>query len=157
MINPSANSAGNDWVDSSWFDKIVHSLRSDQLTLEADVASEETKEFYHTLMHGSLLDATIKTRELTSVELIRKVIYDYAGALQEFKASPLKLAFDFGDSKVMVWAVVKDDDADTEDKLLLAEAKANAINTQFGFHVSSTIMEESDGVDVPPHYKPAIE
>jgi len=54
------------------------------------------------------------------------------------------LSFQLSDSKILVWSVVKDDDEATMNQLFLLEAEINAKYSNFGFHVSTTILEESD-------------
>ena len=49
----------------------------------------------------------------------------------------------------MVWAEITDDDEDTENALLLTEAKVNAAYPNKGIHVSTFIVEERYGYPVP--------
>lgn len=69
---------------------------------------------------------------------------------------PLKLALGLSESKILVWSEIKDDDEETEDALLLIEAKINGKYRPFGFYVNSTIIEESDRISIPPHYQTII-
>ena len=61
------------------------------------------------------------------------------------------------DSKILVWAVVDDNDEKTEDALIIAEAKVNGKYYEKGFYLNSTIIEKSDNLSVPPHYQKIIE
>ena len=61
---------------------------------------------------------------------------------------------DLSDASVLVWAEIADDDELMEDQLRLAQAKINAQYSQYGFYLSSTIVEESDCMPIPSHYQP---
>jgi len=65
---------------------------------------------------------------------------------------PQKLAFDFSDAKILVWAQIKTEDVSTEDALILSEAEANSKYSDNGFYISSTIVEECDNLPIPSHY-----
>ena len=54
---------------------------------------------------------------------------------------------------VLVWAEINDDDEQMEDKLILSEAKINAKYHLYGFDMESTIVETSDKLPVPNHYR----
>lgn len=118
-----------------WFDEFTSILRADQL-----IFGDEKS-----LVH--------KTREASSIYFIKKIIKDYLFELKEhYKRLPLKLALGLSDSKILVWSEIKDDDEATEDALLLAEAKVNGEYYPYGFYLTSTIIEKSDNLDIPPHY-----
>ncbi|MEJ0105202.1 MAG: hypothetical protein WDO19_22755 [Bacteroidota bacterium] len=87
---------------------------------------------------------------------IANIINDYLKELKSYNSNPLKLAMGLSDSKILVWSVIKDNDDDTEDALLLAEAKVNGKYHQHGFYLNSTIIEESDKLPTPPHYQSII-
>jgi hypothetical protein len=68
------------------------------------------------------------------------------------KAKPVSLALQLSESKLLVWAVIKDDDELCENQLFLAEAAVNSRFYQYGFHISTTLVEESDSCKIPNHF-----
>ena len=66
------------------------------------------------------------------------------------------MAFDYNDSEVLVWAQVNENDEQLEKQLYLAEAKINAKYHQYGFDMTSMIIESCDNVPIPNHYKPYV-
>ena len=140
----------------AWFDDLIGSLRADELLLEKDMASEEKKKMYSTLFNGDERELNASSRSASSVYFIKNLVFDYFDELKAYNRQPLKLALELSDAKILVWAEVEDDDEDTEDALILAEAKANAKYSAYGFHISSTIIEKSDRLPVPPHYQTVI-
>ena len=143
--------ATNDPLDD-WFTKIVSHLQADHFLLKQNLASEETKKFYSNIMEGSALDLATQGREFSSRIFITHIINDYITQLKEFGKKPEEIYLGLSDSKILVWAVIEDDDEEMEDALLLAEAKVNNIYYDKGFYLSSTIVEKSDKIPAPPHY-----
>lgn len=137
----------------NWFGNFIHSLNVDKDSLVNGYASIDTKALYHTIIYEDPLNIIKKTREQTSELLIKKLIYEFLTELGDDRKKPISLSFDYSDSQVLIWAIIKEDDEKAEEALIIAEAKANAKNSEFGFHISSTIVEETDCVKVPPHYK----
>jgi hypothetical protein len=137
---------------NQWFDKFISHLSVDRIMLETQTASKETDQFYKDVILENHTAMNSWARVSSTTYFIRKLVEDYLNELQTFKAFPQKLAFDFSDAKILVWAQIEDSDDATEDALILSEAKANAKYSENGFYVSSTIVEESDKLNVPPHY-----
>jgi hypothetical protein len=63
-----------------------------------------------------------------------------------------KIAFDYSNNEILVWAELKDDDWESEKGFILAAAKVNANFNKFGYDITITFVEESDGLPVPNHY-----
>lgn len=137
-----------------WFDEFVASIRADQIQLETFIATKEKKEFYDLMISGSQNEIMHLARNASSIQFIKNIIFEYIHELNVRQCKPTKLAFNLSDAKVLVWAEIEDNDENTEDNLLLAEAKVNADYYKFGFHISSTILENSDHYPVPSQYKP---
>jgi hypothetical protein len=134
-----------------WFDEFVATLRSHQMQLETDTASKELKAFYNSLFSGNM-DAILKANKQASQEFfVKRMIVDYLEKLN--KNLPKKLAFDFNDSEVLVWAEVGQDNEEMERRLILTEAAVNAQYYEYGFSMTSTIIESEDNMAVPNHYK----
>lgn len=134
-----------------WFDDFVATLRSHQIQIETDVASKEIRDVYSTLFSGNLEQVLNANKQVGQEYFVKNLIVDYLKKLD--KNIPQKLAFDFNDSEVLVWAEVKKDDENFERKLILTEAYINAKYEQYGFAMNSTIVESEDHLRVPNHYK----
>lgn len=136
-----------------WFDGIVSSLRSDQLQLQADIADSKKKQQYEVLIEGNPLKTLAMGRELTSKYFIGNIIKDFFALIPKENKLADRLALSYSNSKVLVWAVINDDDEKTEDDLLISEAKINAKYHEYGFNISVTIIEKSDNIPIPKHYQ----
>lgn len=140
-----------------WFDDLVADIRKDQVMLETGTASEETQKRYATVMSGNMDQLASDVRASSTIFFIESMVRYYIQQLKKRGKKPLKLALDFSNAKVMVWAEIMDDDEDTEDALLLSEASTNAYFHEHGFHIASTIVEQSDKMTIPPHYQVVVE
>ena len=141
----------NDTQTSVWFDDFVATLRSHEVQLQTGVASSELQNFYETVFSGNADQIVHLGKNMAQKHFVARIIVDF---MQNIKGlEPLKLAFNFNDSEVLVWAEVKDNDEFTERALLVAEAKVNAKYHPFGFDMETTIVEKQDGLAVPNHYK----
>lgn len=136
-----------------WFDELVENIRIDQLLIETDTAPLHKKNFYNTLFTGHESEIAASARVSTSMYFIKNLLLDYVTELKNFKLKPSKIALDLSDAKILVWAEIEDEDEETEDALILAEAKANSKYSDYGFHITSTIVEKSDSMPIPPHYQ----
>lgn len=139
-------------VIKAWFDKFLSSISVDRMLMETNTASPETDKIYKDLIYERYDEIHSMARTTSSFYFINKLVIDYLIELKSFRAIPQKLALDVSDAKILVWAQIKDNDDLTEDALILSEARANSKYSDNGFYVSSTIVEESDSLEVPPHY-----
>lgn len=134
-----------------WFDELIATLRTHELQLETNTAPKEMKEFYDVFM-GNNLDEMFKLNKASSQKyFVGKIIVEYIKLLD--KNLPSKLAFDFNDSEVLVWAEIEDNNEAQEKALARAESKINAQFHPFGFDMESLIVEKSDNLEIPNHYK----
>lgn len=92
-----------------------------------------------------------ENRLMVQQHILKKIIIEYLLLLKN--NLPLRLAFDYNDAEILVWAETEDDDEEMERQLILTEAQVNAKFHQFGFDLRSTLVEESDGLPIPAHYK----
>ena len=136
-----------------WFDEMVANLRYDQALLEIDVLEENKKKIYDTLKSGNQDLINQLGRQESSAFLITRILTDYFRELVKTNSKPKKIALELSDSKILVWAEINENDEVMEDGLILTEAKMNADYSKYGFHISSTIVEDSDKLPVPSHYK----
>ena len=93
------------------------------------------------------------SKKISSAFFIKNLIDSYFIELGERRARPNRVALELSNSKVLVWAEIENDDELTEDALILSAAKVNYAFSTFGFHISSTIVEVDDKLNVPKHYK----
>jgi len=135
-----------------WFEGLLHSLQVDHLQLQTDTADEEKKRMYDIMINGKYSDMFSDMRRTSSQFFIEQLIKEYLMELKNRQVNPKQIAFDLSDAKVLVWSEINDSDEISEDGLILSEAKINAKYSRYGFHISSTIVENSDGIPVPPHY-----
>ena len=82
-----------------------------------------------------------------------KILGRYISSGISQNESLLKLAFDFNDSEVLVWAEIVDDNEEIERELILLAAKLNVEFHEYGFHICSTIVEQEDCLSIPNHYQ----
>mgnify|MGYP001003481432 CR=1 FL=1 len=140
----------------AWFDDLVAGLRVDELLLENGFLEKRRKEIYNAMIAGDLNVMHNYARKSSTAFFIQNIIQSYFIALAELKGKPTRLGLDLSASKVLVWAEIKDDDEITEDALILASAKVNNDFSEYGFHISSTIVEEEDNIEIPNHYKQVL-
>lgn len=139
-----------------WFDSFMAQLNTDYLQLETNTATSMKEAFYNRMASGS--DSINQmSRAQSSMYFIQNLILAYLKELQVRECHPQKLAMDLSDAKVLVWAEINDDDEATEDSMRLAEAKVNAQFMDFGFHLTSTILETSDNLPIPSHYQTVLQ
>lgn len=138
---------------NKWFGNFVHLIKTDQQFLNLGIASQDTENLYDKLIFGDIDSLMADSRDKTTRYYVGKLIVDYIKTLKDLKVQPLNIYLDYNNSQVLVWAQINDNDESTEMSLFKAEGMANAKNFENGFHISSTILEKSDNVQIPPHYQ----
>ena len=133
-----------------WFDEIVSTLRTHETMMDSGIADKTIELFYNSMIKGSMDDVMQMSRKAYQQYFISQIIAEYSSYLKEYK--PVKFAFDYNDSEVLVCAEIKDDDIQAEKTLILAEAKVNAKFHGFGYDIVTTIVETGDELPVPNHY-----
>lgn len=134
-----------------WFEHVIEELRRDQQALNLGIASEEKERMYDQIINNSdelMNDAKNKFTE----QLLRKAIIAYAKEISIIENKPIKLALDHSDTKLLVFAIINDEDEKAENGLLCAAAEINHKFRDYGIHVSTTIIEESDNYPIPQQY-----
>lgn len=152
MLTTSENKTDSN-ASKEWFDNMVSSIRVDELMLEQDVLEAKRKQLYEAMISGNDTFLHNYARNNSTAFFIQNIIKSYLLTLAEYKAKPRRLGLDLSVSKVLVWAEIEDDDEVTEDALILASARVNNDFSEYGFHISSTIVEAEDDIDIPNHYK----
>jgi hypothetical protein len=134
-----------------WFDHLVATLRVHQVQLETETASPELKNLYEVILSGNSDQMAMLNKVSAQKHFVGRIVHDYIKLLG--KRLPRKLAFDFNDSEVLVWAEINDDDEDMEGFLIMTEAKINAKYHDFGFDMTTMLVEVCDQLPVPNHYQ----
>jgi hypothetical protein len=138
-------------IETDWFDNFVFMLRTHEVQLETYTASNEMRKMYDVFFSGNTDNMASMSKNNAQRHFVSKMLVDYVGFIS--KKSPLKLAFDFNDSNVLVWAEISDDDDLMERSLIMAEAKINAKYHEFGFDMTTTLVETRDYLSIPNHYQ----
>lgn len=137
-----------------WFDGLVSDLSFDKQLHKLDILDPERKKVYDDMITGNNFSihefANTKTQQFFIGNLLNEYINEL---LVTHKKQPLKLGLELSDSKILVWAEIENEDEETEDALILSQAKVNAKYEKYGFYISSTIVEEEDRMNLPNHYK----
>lgn len=93
---------------------------------------------------------------MATTVFVKAMLIDYIQEINERSIKLIDIALDNTNSGLLVWAIIDDDDENAEDNLLLSAAKVNAKYNQFGFAISSTILEKSDKHPIPEHYQSVV-
>lgn len=136
-----------------WFDKLIAQIKADQITLEVGVASKEKREMYKTLMSGQIDEIAALSRETTAKYFIERVLTDFIHELYARETKFKTIAVNFSKSELLVWIEIQEDDDLAEKSIYLAEAKVNAFYKKYEFHISTTVVEDCDQLEVPSHYR----
>jgi hypothetical protein len=147
----SSKSTDSDKLDN-WFNTFIESLEADKFLLKEDLATEETKHLYGVLMNENIEEMMRISMTASKMYFIETIIKDYLTELKKCEAKFKKIALDLGTSKVLTWVELADDDENSEDKFIMAEARLNAKYQEDGFYISTTIVEERDHIPIPAHY-----
>lgn len=139
---------------SKWFDNFVASLRAEELQLVSGIANQEKKEFWKSVLENNNLELAYKSREMSSMMIIPDLLSHYILGLKKRNVALNSISLQLSDSKILVWAVVPNDDENAMNQLFLEEAVINAKYCDSGFHISTTIMEESDNCETPSQFQP---
>lgn len=139
---------------NGWFEKTINELETDKLLYNANAMSAEKAKFYENLAKGpgkQLFDSIVN---LAHEFYVKELLVEFVKHLIERKGSlPQLVAFDYKDREIMAWVQVKDDDEDLMDHIFIGEAIINNNYTPSGYGISATIVEQSDEIKKPKHYK----
>ena len=155
-VPPEATSSPSKQEIDSWFVSFIDIMKADHFMMETNSAPTKTRELYTALIKNDTPQLAQQLRNMSSQHYIGNIVVDYMNELKSNNKTPLKLAFGISDSKILVWSEIEDNDEAMEDALLICEAKINGKYSEQGFYINSTIIERSDNIPVPAHYKPII-
>ena len=141
-----------------WFNQLINDvvahIKTDKDNLASGDASKSTREFYISLKNGDNVSMAANARKSMSNIVVRDIVVSYINLLTEKNIEVLKLALDLSANKVLVWAEIKDNDENAEMALIRVESMINAIYSEkTGIDIDSIIVEKSDNLPVPTHYK----
>lgn len=118
--------------------------------LDTNTASEDMVKLYDVLVSGDQDQMASIGKLNADRHFIKNLVFEYVKKVKT--KMPKKLAFDLDDSEVLVWAEIENDDEQSEDFLLLLEAEINSKFHNYGYDVTSTIVEDRDNLPIPNHY-----
>jgi|ERR1035437_10127165 hypothetical protein len=136
-----------------WFESLIDQLRADRTAISCGIAPKDKEEFYTKFVTTSVEKILNDNRKVLTMNYVERALKVYNEKLKEYNSKPLKVAFNFADSKVYVFAIIDNDDESTEDALFLSEAYVNAKFSEFGIYFTTTILEKEDNYTIPKHYK----
>lgn len=139
-----------------WFENLIEQLRTDRTAINCGTATKEKEDFYSKFVTKSVDEIVNDNRKVLIMNYIELALKAYNEKLKEYDSKPLKVAFNFADSKVYVFAIIDNDDEKSENALFLSEAYVNAKFREYGVHLSTTILEKEDNYEIPDHYKTYI-
>jgi len=137
---------------NTFFNEMYSHLFADKFMLDMDIATPEKKQAYGILMSKNPNLIQGMTRMAATTHFLNAMINDFVKELNAKKSIPKKLAFSISDSKLFAWAEISNDDEKTENDLFLAEALVNGKYYQYGVSVSTTVVEETDKIEIPNQY-----
>ena len=138
-----------EWFDD-FVDQIAASLQVDKMQLETGTASQEKEKIYSGIRSGDPTNLLNKMKIEAQKFFVSDIIIKYIDLIKD--NLPEKLAFDYDDNEVLIWAEVKDDDENIERALIRAEAKISAAYFEHGYCLNTMIMEASENYPIPNHY-----
>lgn len=151
QATPTKNLPAN--VMTNWFDGFIGELRSHELRLETNTAPKELVDFYSKIFIGDSFAVTQTTREMTTIFYVKNIVLEFLKGLNEKGSNVKSLSLSYSDSNVRMWCIINDNDIESENTLFHNEAIINAKYYQYGFHLSLTIVEESDNIPVPANFE----
>jgi len=131
-----------------WFDDLIAKLRTDQLQLETNTASNDKVVMYESLMNGNQVESMFKVKLESDKFFVRSMVVDFVKQLNFDLID--KLAFSFEFPEVLAWIQIKD--SNSEKAIIMSEAKTNAKYHSKGYDINSIIISPEDKLPVPNHY-----
>ncbi len=151
IVNEHSSNLTHDQI-SEWFDKTICSLEGDKFMMQNKIANPETEKMYNSLITGNIQTVLMEFRKMSGGFIAKNIVVDFVDSLINTQHLPSTLAFSVSDSKVFLWAEIKENDETAEDAIIESEAKINAKYYEVGYNVSTTIIEDCDKLKTPRHY-----
>lgn len=137
---------------SGWFENLINHIQVDKLQMELGIADAQKSALYESFIKGDQDEILKSMRNQANEYFIERIVKGFIAEVANRKALPLKLAFSLSPSTILAWAEIKENDETTEDQILLAESKVNAIARNYSFNLDTMIVEDADKLPLPPHY-----
>ena len=78
---------------SYWFDKLVSSIRTDELQLVTNIAPKDVKDFWKPFIEDNHLEIAKRSKESAFMLLIPDLLTDYIGGIKKREIDILSLSF----------------------------------------------------------------
>lgn len=150
-VHAEAVSPSEIWFDT-FIQNIVELVRVHQLQLETNTAHPELSQFYSSLSSDNIEDMLKWNRDHGKKYFVERIVLDFINQLKDGKV-PNKLALSYNDSEVLVWAEIDDNDDASWDHIIQSAAIVNAKYHNYGYDIKTMVVEMSDNLPVPYHYK----
>jgi hypothetical protein len=136
------------------FDSFIGRLEQEKVLFSIGGLPSDREKLYCDLFTGSLMDAAMASNKVYTEHILMSLVVDLVDLIsEEPRARPLKIALHLSNHKVLVWVEIPDEQEDIIDSFYRIEAKINFKYRQSGFSLSTTVVEESDGLSIPSQYK----
>lgn len=137
---------------SKFFNTLRANIDAQERAIITGTASKEEVAFVENSVKGND-DAMMQSiRSALNIRFIEAMMEQYLDYLGNMEKLPLRLAFAFGPTTVLVWAEVEDDDEKMILDLLLAEANLVPKFSQQGAYMKTMAVEKSEERKVPKGY-----
>lgn len=142
-----------------WFINLIDKLKSRFSQQKNQVLNipEEGSDiaFSHVVQDFSM--AMHQNRIASQKFFTSQILSVYIDEIRSLTSMPDLIGLAIGHNEILVWCQINDDDEEMENNLFLAEAKANAAQINSGISISTTIVERSEKIFMPSHYKTLID
>jgi len=137
-----------------FIDQVAAYIKGEELEITAGVAPTQKKEIWEQIFKGNYLPM-LKVNQNNNNEILGvQMALSFIQNLNETrKTMPKKLALSQKHNKVYIWAEIADGDDEMMESILAAVIDANFEHRDSGMSLSPMIVEQSDNLTVPSHFK----
>jgi hypothetical protein len=137
-----------------FIDQVAAYIKGEELEITAGVAPTQKKEIWEQIFKGNYLPM-LKVNQNNNNEILGvQIALSFIQNLQAtHKTKPHKLALSQKHNKVYIWAEIADGDDVMMESILAAVIDANFEHRDSGMSLSPMIVEQSDKLSVPSHFK----
>lgn len=150
IINTKNKETGFDY----FIDQVAAYIKGEELEITAGVAPTQKKEIWEQILKGNYLPM-LKVNQNNNNEILGvQIALSFIQNLKAIhKSKPHKLALSQKNNKVYIWAEIADGDDETMEAILASVIDANFEHRDSGISLSPMIVEQSDNLSVPSHFK----
>ena len=139
---------------STVLDKLIDKMNEVKVQYLTGTLPEDEEKLIREMLTGTLLDSAVLTNKSSAQVIITHLIIDYVKSIAEFpNTRQSRLAFHISNQEILTWVIIPDDREDVEFDFYRIEAKINREYRNRGFSMSTTVVEKSDNLNIPSHYK----